>query len=221
MSQQPPDPPPAADNERLQIAVDVWKYVVSVQMHFNDIEMKIRSLYFTILAAAVGALGVVQGKHVDIEYLSVRLSLAMLVLLAVIPVSALFYFIDRHWYHRLLQASVIQGGSIEMMYEKALPEIQLGTAISAASPLTFPGRAWRWAFFFVKEKNFKEHGRLHSDAKIEILYKSVMYGAGAICLGYALLKGILIADHPPMFWIVGGIKTGGHWAWERLTNICH
>ena|ERR1051326_3599550 len=53
-----------ADEKRLAITVDVWKYIVSVQMHFNDIEMRIRNLYFTILAAAIGLFGVVQGKEV-------------------------------------------------------------------------------------------------------------------------------------------------------------
>ncbi len=142
-----PASPPSPDHERLKIAVETWKYVVSVQMHFNDMEMKIRNLYFTILAAAIGAIGVVQGKVVEIPYFGPVSTASVLVLFTVIPVSALFYFIDRHWYHRLLQASVVQGGNIEALYATELPEIQLGTAISAASPLIFPG-CWRWLFFF-------------------------------------------------------------------------
>ena len=54
---------PPTDDKRLAITVDIWKYIVSVQMHFNDMEMRIRNLYFTILAAALGFLGVVQGKR--------------------------------------------------------------------------------------------------------------------------------------------------------------
>ena len=57
---------PPTDDKRLAITVDIWKYIVSVQMHFNDMEMRIRNLYFTILAAALGLLGVVQGKRVEI-----------------------------------------------------------------------------------------------------------------------------------------------------------
>ena len=206
-----PTPPPATDIERLKLAVDTWKYVVSVQMHFNDMEMKIRNLYFTILAAAIGAIGVVQGKIVEIPYLALQFSLAMIVLFTVIPVSALFYFIDRHWYHRLLQASVIQGGAIENMYKTELPEIQLGNAISAASPLKFPGRFWRAAFFFIEEDNFRKHSRLHSDAKIEVLYKSVMWGAGTVGTIYALLKGVQIDGHPPIFLIAGAASVVCHW----------
>ena len=113
-----------------------------------------------------------------IPLLSLQLSLAMMILFAVVPLSALFYFIDRHWYHRLLQAAVDHGGKIETKYADELPEIQLGKTISLASPLEFPGRFWRLVFFFVKEDKFISEGVLRSDAKIEILYKSVMYVVG-------------------------------------------
>jgi hypothetical protein len=197
----PAAPTPAApDIERLKIAVDIWKYVVSVQMHFNDIGMKIRTLYFTLLAAAVGAIGFVQGKHVEIPYLDLRLSLAMIVLVAIMAVSALFYFLDRHWYHRLLQGSVKAAADIEKQYAIELPEIQLGAKISAASPVKFAHPIWRWMFFFVTEDNFRKHHRLHSDAKIEVLYKSVIYGSGAIAVLFALVRGIEIHQHPLLYW---------------------
>ena len=150
MSQSAPQnspPSPLHDSERLKIVVDVWKHIVSVQMHFNDIEMKIRNLYFTILAAAIGAVGFVQGKQIEIPDLNVKISLAMLVLFAVVPISALFYLIDRHWYHRLLKASVEQAGEIEKKYAVELPEIQLGSKISVASPVKFSNPLWKWVFF--------------------------------------------------------------------------
>lgn len=211
MSEQVPIPVCSPQEiERLKIALEAWKHVVSVQMHFNDIEMKIRALYFTILAAAIGAIGVVQGKTIEMPYLDLQVSLAMLVLFAVIPLSSLFYFVDRHWYHRLLQAAVVQGGLIEKMYAEALPEIQLGRAITAASPLKFPGWIWRSAFFFIREDNFRKHTRLHSDAKIEILYKPVMLGIGFCTSFYALFKGLMFSGHPPMYWIVEACKAVGH-----------
>lgn len=208
---------PAKDYERLKLAVDAWKYVVSVQMHFNDMGMKVRNLFYTILAAAIGAVGFVQGRLVSIPYLGLELSLAMLVVFAVAPIAALFYFIDRHWYHRLLQASVKQGAAIEALYKSELPEIQLGQKISEASPLVLSKR-WRYIFFFVKEKNFREHLRLHSDAKIEILYKSVMWGVLFVGSFHALFKGVQFNRHPLIFWLVEG---GGLLGRYVGSLICH
>jgi len=190
------------DYEHLKIAVDVWKHVVSVQMHFNDMEMKIRNLYFTILAAAVGAVGFVQGKKIDIPYLELQLSLAMVVFAAIIPISLLFYLIDRHWYHRLLKGSVAHAGLIEKRYAEVIPEIQLGLELTKASPVPFPSRGWKWAFFFVKEDNFRKHKRLHSDAKIEVLYKSVICSVGILTIAYALIKGVQFREHPLLFWLI-------------------
>ena len=44
------------------MVIDIWKHTVSVQMHFNEMEMKTRNLYFTFLAASIGLIGVVKGK---------------------------------------------------------------------------------------------------------------------------------------------------------------
>ena len=183
------------DPSRLAIAVDAWKYIVSVQMHFNDMEMKIRNLYFTILAASMALIGVVQGKKITFSYIDVTLSLSIVVVLAMIPISMLFYFMDRHWYHRLLQGAVAQCIAIEERYKDQLPEIQLGSAISKASPVTFGG-VWKYVLFFISDERFRRHSRLHSDQKIEVLYKSVIWGAILIILVYGGLNGLQIHKCP-------------------------
>src|SRR5579884_3727352 len=174
------DQPDAPDAEkRLAITVDVWKYIVSVQMHFNDMEMRIRNLYFTILAASFGLLGVVQGKEIEITS-KVHVSIMLFVVLALIPISMLFYFMDRHWYHRLLQGAVAQAIEIETKYKDKLPEIQLGSQISKASPVEFKHRIWKWLFFFIRDSRFRKQSRLHSDQKIEVLYKSAIWVSIAV-----------------------------------------
>ncbi len=188
------DRPESPDKDELLRVVDVWKYVVSVEMHFNDMEMKIRNLYFTILAAAMGLIGVVQGKRINIELFHVSISLSIIVLLAVMPISMLFYFMDRHWYHRLLQGSVAQCIEIENRYARYLPEMQLGSHISRSSPVRFPGRVWKILFRFVEDKRFWNSGDIHSDAKIEILYKSVIWGCLAISVLYGLVAGVKFRD---------------------------
>lgn len=186
--------PPSA--ERLALVVDVWKYIVSVQMHFNDMEMKVRNLYFTIVAAAMGLIGVLAGKRIDILWPGVTISLSLVVILAIIPISLLFYFMDRHWYHRFLLGAVDQCVEIEKQYSAYLPEIQLGSKISKISPVKFPGRLWKILFFFVQDERFRKCSNIHSDAKIEIIYKSVSWGCVAIFVVYAPTGGILIGKDP-------------------------
>ena len=39
--------------------------------------------------------------------------------------TSLFYFMDKHWYHRLLIGAVKHGIAIEKKYATQLPELQL------------------------------------------------------------------------------------------------
>ena len=184
--------PSKINNERLLIVVDVWKYIVSVQMHFNDMEMKVRNLYFTIVAASFGLIGVIQGKRIEFFAPNISVSLSIFVVLALVPISMLFYFMDRHWYHRLLQGSVNQCIIIEKKYADSLPEIQLGSQIGNASPVEFKGWIWKLAFFFVRDPRFRTGSKLHSDAKIEILYKTVIWASILLSVIFILMGGIRI-----------------------------
>ncbi|MDS0065324.1 hypothetical protein [Enterobacter cloacae] len=44
--------------EQLKLKIDVWKTVIDVQKHFNDLEMKVRNFGILILSAFIGAIGV-------------------------------------------------------------------------------------------------------------------------------------------------------------------
>jgi hypothetical protein len=190
-----PTVPPLSSAEttpdHLALIIDIWKHSVSVQMHFNDMGMKIRNLYFTVLAAALGLIGVVQGKHIEIAYPPITVHLVFVVLLAVIPVSMLFFFLDAHWYHRLLLGAVKQCAMIEERYKTVLPEIQLGAAISKESPVRFGG-VWRNVFWFIRDPRFRDPAKsnLHSDAKIEVLYKSVIWVVLFLAILYAFFGAI-------------------------------
>jgi hypothetical protein len=186
-----PTPSHTTDRERLKLVVDIWKHAVGVQMHFNDMGMKIRTLYFTILAAAMGLVGVVQEKVIVIQSPPITVDLALFVVTTVIPISMLFYFLDKHWYHRLLLGAVNHCIFIETKYKDVLPEIALGAAISKESPVVFTG-AWRGFFWFLKEPRFRDKtlSRIHSDAKIEVLYKSVIWTLVPFLVVYAFFGGI-------------------------------
>jgi len=192
MSQQTTPPtPPTYDNAHLAIVVDVWKHSVGVQMHFNDMGMKIRNLYFTVIAAAIGLVGVVQGRVIEVQSPPLTIHVALFVVAAVIPISMLFQFLDQHWYHRLLIGAVKQCAFIENRYKDVLPEIQLGASISKESPVKFSG-IWRRLFWFVSDPRFRDekNSHLHSDAKIEVLYKSVIWTMVLLLIPYVFFNGI-------------------------------
>ena len=196
----PPAPPTpiawstVSDKDK-DLVIEAWKQIVAVQMHFNEIEMTIRNLYFTVLAAAMGLIGVVYDKYAEIPFHSIQISMAMTVLATLPLISYLFYFIDRHWYHRLLQGAVNQGGVIETTYGATFPAIRLGTSISEASVMTID-RGRRWPFgLFVWERQFWNDGELHSGLKIEFLYKSVMVTSAFFALVILIFGGFAWDGH--------------------------
>lgn len=154
--------------------VEIWKTIVEVQKHFNDIEMRIRSMFVTILLALFASIGFLMDKNIFLNFGQVKLSFATLIPLFGIFGTWLFYFIDRYWYHRLLVGAVNHAITIEKKYKKDIPELSLSDAIGAASPYK-PGLLIRLvAKLLVRDERFVKTEILHSDGKMELFYKSVM-----------------------------------------------
>ncbi|NPZ40020.1 hypothetical protein, partial [Pseudomonas aeruginosa] len=105
--------------------VEIWKAVVGVQMHFNDISMRIRSMFVTILLALFASLGFLLDKNLGLQVADYYVQFATILPVFGILGAYLFYFIDRYWYHRLLVGSVKQGLSIESKFRSELPELSL------------------------------------------------------------------------------------------------
>lgn len=137
--------------------VDVWKKIVDVQQHFNDMEMRIRSYAITLLVAVLGAaaLGIEEG--ISVPVFGLHPPLGALVLAAGLLGWLSFYLMDRLWYHRLLQGAVMQGVEIENRIRPVLPEIALSDAIKVASP-------FKW---------FGKWGSVGSNQKMDIFYGTV------------------------------------------------
>ena len=87
--------------------------------------------------------------------------------------------------------------SIETRYKNELPELSLSAAIGAESPYE-PRGVVRWlAYLLVSDDRFLEGGRLHSDGKIELFYKSVMLVLLLTTVILALLGGITVDQKTP------------------------
>lgn len=123
------------DDKKRESVIGVWKTVVDVQMHFNDIEMKIRSLFVTIVLALAAAEGFLIDKALSFSFGPVRVLYATFIPLLGILGASLFYFMDRYWYHRLLMGAVKQGAFIEDTYAEELPELGLTAKIGDESPV--------------------------------------------------------------------------------------
>ena len=160
------------DDELTKLRVEGWKTIVQVQQHFNDIEMTIRGLAITVLAAVVAAaaLAVENGKG--------HLGAAILVLGVIAWI--MFLFVDQAWYHRLLIGSVKQGVAIEKM----LPDgFGLTTAIGDESPIKLP----------VKVPWVAPKGELHSTGKLLVFYG----GVAIVLLLAAIATWIVLPDSTP------------------------
>lgn len=128
----------ASDNidlEKLKCNIEIWKKVIDVQQHFNTIELQIRNFATTILAGILAASGLALREPKDIEIYNWTVSSASAILIGGIIILLAFYFMDRFWYHRLLQGAVRQGEGLENEIKRTLPKAALSQAIRAESPV--------------------------------------------------------------------------------------
>src|SRR4051812_33388913 len=104
-------------DERAKQILEVWKIVVGVQQHFNDISMRIRSMFVTIILALFASIGFLWDKQLNLEIGNLNIKIATILPLFGLFASMLVYFIDRYWYHRLLVGAVNHAIEIEKKYK--------------------------------------------------------------------------------------------------------
>lgn len=126
---------------REKLVLEAWKQTVAVQMHFNDLELRIRNYTLTLLLAAGGAASIslkeeiyfrVPGEDVQRHISVLLLSFGLLGWLG-------FYLMDRFWYHRLLYGAVRHGQFIEERFGDELSFLRLTRAIGDESSIWFLG----------------------------------------------------------------------------------
>jgi len=116
------------------VKVEIWKKIVDVQQHFNDLELRIRNFALAVAGAFLGLGGYAIKDGGFTSILGIEVSVAgVIVLTAIFPLFA-FYFMDRLWYHRLLEGSVTAGIEAESELKAAGYKVDLGSHIKKASP---------------------------------------------------------------------------------------
>ena len=144
--------------------LEAWKVTVGVQQHFNELQMRIRSIAITVLGAFLAAAGFSLKEHLQITLAGWEFPLTTFVLAAATLCWAAFYFMDRHGYHRLLRGAVAHGIFIENSVAENWPELGLTKRIGEASPIP------------MRKK------RMRSGTKIDLFYGAV---------AFVLLAGVL------------------------------
>jgi hypothetical protein len=167
-------------DEKIRRGLEAWKVAVTVQQHFNDIEMKIRNYALTLLLAVFGAAGLAVREEAYISLLGLTVALGAVVLFAGLLVWMAFYFMDELWYHRLLLGAVKQAIELEKELQDDVPGIGLTNKIKDESALK-----WRWG---------DEDYELRSTGKIRVFYWFI---AGVLLLLAVLVQiGVRVTPEP-------------------------
>ena len=164
------------EGDRVALQVEVWKTVVDVQQHFNDIELKIRGLALTVITAVLGAVALALKDGTTVLFLGVRWKLATIVIAFGVVIWRTFYQVDQVWYHRLLLGSVKQGIALEESLQAVVPGIELSKTIGAESPYEYE-RLGRWIGVWLRARSADTWGwtrkSLHSTDKLRRFYRTV------------------------------------------------
>lgn len=167
-------------NEQVSHYIDLYKQSVSVQMHFNDIEWRIRGLALTVATFSLGAAGVAAKDGTQVG----RVSLGTVVLAIGLLLWYAFYFVDKAWYHPLLKAAVDNGTAIEKKISESLPQANMTATITANS-----GYQTKRVVGFLSRKE-----SMRSADKLVWFYK---IGATALALAaIALQVGAMLGTSP-------------------------
>lgn len=133
--------------------IDIWKKIIDVQQHFNDIALRIKNIALTVFTFIIGGIGYVDKEKLtfDLKYLIIPYSTFIAFFGVVIMIA--FLYIDRFWYHLLLKGAVEQGLELENKWAEIIPEIKLTKTIGKTSPHRFLGKR-----------------KIHSNGKFWIFY---------------------------------------------------
>ncbi|MBX2860471.1 MAG: hypothetical protein KTR14_04505 [Vampirovibrio sp.] len=181
------------NNNNTGLVLEAWKQTISVQMHFNDVEMKIRGGAITLTVALLSVAGVIAKLNATakIEIFGIETPLTHLLLYFAFSGWLLFYFMERFWYHKLLYGAVRHGKILENSLQQAIPNISLTKLIGDESPI-------RIRIPFI-------HCDIHSKQKIDLYYwgiPSYLLVILKIVLSYGLIESLIAIFLLGIIWLL-------------------
>ncbi len=151
-----------------QVIFEAWKQAIAVQMHFNEMVMKLRAIALTLVAALITTEGLAKDAG------GAALAAALVVWLA-------FYLMDRFWYHCLLIGAVLYGRALECHADEIL---KLKFPPNTSSRNIYSGSLLGLADY-IGQAN-QEHWKWRVNRKID-----TYYGLVALALFIILLARLL------------------------------
>jgi hypothetical protein len=121
------------DLELLKLNVDIWKKVIDVQQHFNDLEMKVRNFGLLVVAAFISAIGVSLKSQYETQVWDQNIPIAAFLALGALIIWLHVFLVDVYWYHPLLKGAVLKGIDIENEIKTHLPNVDLTQKIGEQS----------------------------------------------------------------------------------------
>jgi len=131
-------------DENLTNTVDVWKKTIDVQMHFNDIELKIRQFAISFTTLLLGGFFALRGTNKIVESLPLgnyNISTISIAFFSTALIWLIFYFMEHVWYHPLLLGAVKEGINLEEQISKKTQKNGLTRTIGKNSSTKF---LWEW-----------------------------------------------------------------------------
>lgn len=124
------------------LIVDIWKKVIDVQQHFNDIELKIRQYCltsFTLILTGIGYIEIAKFNATSnklpflIKLFNIDIPIELMLIIVGILIINIFKNMEVNWYHVFLKSAVKQGEDIENRWSDSYPELFLTNSISQGS----------------------------------------------------------------------------------------
>lgn len=163
--------------------VEIWKKIVDVQQHFNDLELRIRNFALIVTGAFLGLGGYAIKDGGFTNFWGNQISSAALIIGASLLPLCAFYLMDRLWYHRLLDGAVKAGIDAESELTNLGIKVGLGARISNASPFNL------WIF----------GNKVHSRHKMDGFY-------GLLALAIIVLAVTLACAIKPLKTTIEGVE---------------
>lgn len=121
------------EKNNIDVQLQIWEKTVDVQMHFNDLCLKVRSFAISILGVLLGGAAISYRFGGDVSILNIHFHIAAVFVAISIVVWLAFYSMDRYWYHELLRGAVRHGKEIEDSLREQIPVVSLAASIRQAS----------------------------------------------------------------------------------------
>lgn len=160
--------------------IEVWKKIVDVQQHFNDIGWRIRALAMTTLTFTFGATFFGYINADPVTFGALRFNPAVFVPVLGLLLWFLFWFADGIWYHRLLRGAAVAAAPVEERIKARGVTADLSTEIQKASHIKWLG--WE----------------MNSTRKLNIFYASGSVILFFVAVAVGLMTGSFVCAEAPV-----------------------